>query len=351
MARITQKEIHGVMTDVIEMDAPADELEDALRAQIAAEQAIESAETAQDAAERAEEAALRAEENIAGVSSFNGRYGTVKPQTGDYTAEDVGALPIIDARSALYNMDNILKGGQHRAFYIANSNTGGIPANGDFLILSYSIDVNYGSQFAFVTGGADSSLMYWRTMRDGTISNWSTGFLPLAGGTLTNSFGLDGRTSALKIFVKRLINGIGYEFRNCIVNVGTIPSAAIDYYGDDEWIARLGVNGNNIVYRQGSKNTNNYKIFGEHNKPSASYTGNGSATSRTIDTGGIGSIISLWSANGVCIVTPSGAFCKTGATVSALGDGECKFENGVLTIASKSSFVNANGANYIYQVL
>lgn len=91
MARITEKEIHGVMTEVIEMDAPADELEDALRAQIAAEQAIESAETAQDAAERAEEAALRAEGNIAGVSSFNGRYGAVLPQSGDYTPDMIGA--------------------------------------------------------------------------------------------------------------------------------------------------------------------------------------------------------------------------------------------------------------------
>lgn len=68
MARITQKEIHGVMIDVIEMDAPADELEDALRAQIAAEQAIESAETAQDAAERAEEAALRWDEMAVAIS-------------------------------------------------------------------------------------------------------------------------------------------------------------------------------------------------------------------------------------------------------------------------------------------
>ena len=100
MARITEKEIHGVLTEVIEMDATADELEDALRAQIAAEQAIESAETAQDAAERAEEAALRAEGNIAGVSSFNGRHGAVKPQTGDYTAKQVGAIPTTDKGKA-----------------------------------------------------------------------------------------------------------------------------------------------------------------------------------------------------------------------------------------------------------
>ena len=31
---------------------------------------------------------------VAGVSSFNGRTGAVVPQAGDYTAEQVGALPI-----------------------------------------------------------------------------------------------------------------------------------------------------------------------------------------------------------------------------------------------------------------
>lgn len=30
---------------------------------------------------------------IAGVSSFNGRAGAVTPQTGDYTADQVGARP------------------------------------------------------------------------------------------------------------------------------------------------------------------------------------------------------------------------------------------------------------------
>lgn len=32
-------------------------------------------------------------EGVSGVSSFNGRDGAVTPRKGDYTAEDVGALP------------------------------------------------------------------------------------------------------------------------------------------------------------------------------------------------------------------------------------------------------------------
>lgn len=93
MARTTQVLVHGVLTDVIEMDLPADQLEDAMRAEIAADAAEQAAEDAQAAQEAAEDAAIRAEGAVAGVVSFNGRNGTVSPQAGDYTAAMVGAVP------------------------------------------------------------------------------------------------------------------------------------------------------------------------------------------------------------------------------------------------------------------
>lgn len=97
-----------------------------------------------------------------------------------------------------------------------------------------------------------------------------------------------------------------------------------------------------------------YTIHGEHSKPSGSYTGNGSATSRTINTGGIGNVCVIWEDGWVAtIATPAGA------TSLRSGEGktvyhkkrEFSFVNGVLTIATTSSQVNNNGSTYKYQVL
>lgn len=81
-----------------------------------------------------------------------------------------------------------------------------------------------------------------------------------------------------------------------------------------------------------------YRIYGEHNKPSGSYTGNGSATQRTIDVGGIGEVVIIYSGSGVEIVTRRDR-------------AEAAYSNGVLTIASTANSLNANGVTYYYQVL
>ena len=96
-----------------------------------------------------------------------------------------------------------------------------------------------------------------------------------------------------------------------------------------------------------------YNIYGEHNKPSGSYTGNGSATTRTIDTGGIGSMCVVYGAYWNTIVMHYGAICFSNA-----GDGTFKtkppekmnFRQGVLTIADDSFEVNANAYIYSFEV-
>lgn len=93
-----------------------------------------------------------------------------------------------------------------------------------------------------------------------------------------------------------------------------------------------------------------YQIFGEHNKPSGTYTGNGSATRRTVDTGAInGSLLYVVGNNGSALVTASGAICiSTGGTVTYLKQSEAKFLSGVLTLATTNSILNANGQNMSY---
>lgn len=105
------------------------------------------------------------------------------------------------------------------------------------------------------------------------------------------------------------------------------------------------------------KDGNNYavkNIFGEHNKPTGSYTGNGSTATRTIDIGGVGGWL------GVCcgsymigIITQNGAmfFNTTNSTVKCFPVAQAKYMSGVLTLASADTFLNGNGNIYYYQVL
>lgn len=93
-----------------------------------------------------------------------------------------------------------------------------------------------------------------------------------------------------------------------------------------------------------------FTIFGEHNKPSGSYTGNGSSASRDIDTGGIGNVVSVWSENASVIINNSGAFVSTGST-SFIQFSSCKVLDGVITLTTTNSALNENGVEYWYQVL
>ena len=97
-----------------------------------------------------------------------------------------------------------------------------------------------------------------------------------------------------------------------------------------------------------------YAIFGEHNKPTGSYSGNGSATNRTVEIGGIGSILLVVGSNGyLSFVTVSGSFGITGSgtSMTVLKKSECAFSVGVLTMASASNFLNASGITYYYRLL
>lgn len=98
-----------------------------------------------------------------------------------------------------------------------------------------------------------------------------------------------------------------------------------------------------------------YDILHTGNKPSASYTGNGSAASRTINTGGIGNAVLIWRDDNIvfAIATPAGALTlitNDSKTVTALPHTSLKFVNGVITIAYNGS-CNSNGNTFYYQVL
>ena len=88
------------------------------------------------------------------------------------------------------------------------------------------------------------------------------------------------------------------------------------------------------------------------NKPSGSYTGNGSTATRTIEINGIGFALIITGPGSTAIVSNAGAFIFTyqGSTV-ILPSENMNFNNGILTIATDNGWVNTNTYAYGYLVL
>ena len=106
------------------------------------------------------------------VLSVNGKTGAIS-----LTADDVRALPIIDARSSSYNLDDIIKLKFHSAIYLTNSATEGTPykkGNSLYqtaLIINYTgyTDVEQGTQLALMNG---SSTCFVRHFYNNNLSEW-----------------------------------------------------------------------------------------------------------------------------------------------------------------------------------
>ena len=94
-----------------------------------------------------------------------------------------------------------------------------------------------------------------------------------------------------------------------------------------------------------------YPIYGAHTKPWGSYTGNGVATARQVNTSGNGYACIVHSANGTCIVMARGTMRVAGGAFSWLPSGQAYFKNGILYIATTDSALNASGTSYSYEVI
>lgn len=92
------------------------------------------------------------------------------------TPAEIGAIPITNAESSEYDMDVVIKSGDHAGMYITNQNTLGTPYKKgastytEALILSYGSSTSYAIQVAFTSGG--SPLV--RYLHNGTTSDWFT---------------------------------------------------------------------------------------------------------------------------------------------------------------------------------
>lgn len=104
------------------------------------------------------------------------------------TPNDIGALPITDFTGENNDLNTLIQSGAHAGLYQTDGNTlntpykAGVTAAVAGLILSYANSGTYGVQYAFISG---KEITFSRTMNNGVISSWTTGFLPLTGGTLS----------------------------------------------------------------------------------------------------------------------------------------------------------------------
>lgn len=137
---------------------------------------------------------------------------------------------------------------------------------------------------------------------------------------------------------------VRYELKNANKNISLVigPDGSYGIYEVGRgWLMLADANGNR--YFEGTA-SGNIKYT---DKPTGTYTGNGSAEQRTINTGGIGDLCIVYSYKGLCIVTPKGGALFEGQYRWLAG---ITFYNGVLTLATDDVFVNESGTGFSYLV-
>lgn len=144
-----------------------------------------AAESAAAAARSAEEAASAAG---GGVTSFNGRGGAVKPQTGDYTAEMVGAIDQNDKGRA---------GGVASLDAQGKVPTGQLPEMnydpaGSAQAVQQELNTHAANSTLHVT---DEERQAWNNKAPGTHTHTAAqvGALPISGGTMTGPLNMNGK--------------------------------------------------------------------------------------------------------------------------------------------------------------
>ena len=173
---------------------------------------------------------------------------------------------------------------------------------------------------------------------DGVWYGWKglSDYLPLSGGRLSNAkrdvLQIENTAEGASIVdIRFMINGVSK--------------------------GQIGVSseGNPIFYASAEGKSHTFLHTG--NKPTGTYTGNGDATERTINIGGIGDALFVRGVgdSAFCIVTRSITLCVNQSGVSVLVDTQARIDaetsSMVLILKTDSQFLNKSGMNYKYDVL
>jgi hypothetical protein len=187
------------------------------------------------------------------------------------TAQQVGALYAEQFNEVADDLNTVMLSGLHCRFLRTTANTlntpykQGVTTYGTALVISYAETANNGVQIAFISGH-NKSLTYYRTMTAGVITEWTTAYLPLGGGTLNGNLVIQG-------------DWYGVSLQNSARTKRTIwelaPNGGFHLYAytDENNSNRFSVfdestNLSNAVMLYHTLNgiQKEYKIYGEHNR-------------------------------------------------------------------------------------
>lgn len=95
-----------------------------------------------------------------------------------------------------------------------------------------------------------------------------------------------------------------------------------------------------------------YTFLHTGNKPSGYYTGNGDATSRTLEIGALGRVVAVWSNNGSALIVNAVGFGRANDGLKEISGGNVFVgSTGNLVLSTTNALLNASGVTYNYQVL
>lgn len=196
-------------------------------------------------------------------------------------------------------------------------------------------------EFALYSGGAfrlydgTNNKAIITSTADGTttFNGTASGNLPLDGGTIKST------SNVPVVFNTTNSNPNVLRFQRNGANLGHIG-----FVGVDEPTFINGA-GDKVKY-----------LLHTGNKPTGTYTGNGDATQRTINTGGVGNWIAITNNSNASevFISVNGGFGKKhdGTNASTVGlVNSCGFSNGNLQFWTDDYSINASGVTYTYQVL
>lgn len=185
------------------------------------------------------------------------------------------------------------------------------------------------------------------------IDEVANGYLPLSGGELSGNvwfndiagviFAEDGATDTSGVFtyMSTAETGVGITVRNG--DGEERKSRGFYFKGTDTDLKES-------IALWDTPSARLYKIFGEYNKPSGSYAGNGSATERKINVGGIGNLMVVIGCGALTFVTNGGGWSFRGSAYPEM-NWDIDYSNGVLTLKTDNMYVNDNGTGFFFYVL
>lgn len=226
---------------------------------------------------------------------------------------------------------------QTKSYVLTDTNTTDLPVSGrgvvEFNKRTYDTWVTYFciENNTIYTTEYDANIGVWYPWKQVATLADLANYLPLTGGKISKNhptpLQIENITEInFQVFLEFLVNGVSY--------------------------GHIGFDGvNNPIFR--NTDGNYFSILHSGNKPSGSYTGNGSTAERTINIGGTGSVLHIfiphtgWGA----LVWRYGALVFGGNTVTELNETAARFLEGKLILNTDHYALNVNGQLHYYEML